>query len=113
MMNPFVFNGNLSLDKIVDGTSDTIFFAEGYTNCTYEPTPSATLSQTYHNYSRQWNYDPSNTQPTNTTYATVGGVTTYNYGWTTQLTVCAPYFSIGGASNTAAAISPASTTSGA
>jgi prepilin-type N-terminal cleavage/methylation domain-containing protein len=47
------YDGNMTLQKIVDGTSNTIFFTDGYSSCNYSK-----LWTTYYWvwYFRQWNY---------------------------------------------------------
>jgi prepilin-type N-terminal cleavage/methylation domain-containing protein len=63
--NVFRSGGSMTMEKITDGTSNTIFWAEGYTNCQYNYSYSYSPGSYYsYNYSytsgsiRAWNYDP-------------------------------------------------------
>ena len=59
MMNGSVFTGTLKLDKILDGSSNTLLFAEGYSRCV-STTVSGTTTYNY-DYIRTWTYDPYST----------------------------------------------------
>ena len=80
--NPSVLTSSMCLDKVTDGTSNTIFWAEGYTRCkSVSSYTSPTYSYSYSNdMIRQWNYDPFSYSGSYVyDYNTTGGVTTYNY----------------------------------
>jgi prepilin-type N-terminal cleavage/methylation domain-containing protein len=76
--NVFSWGGAMTMEKITDGTSNTIFWAEGYTNCANSYSYSYSYGS-YYSYSysysygsiRAWNYDP---------YATAYYYTNY-YSW--------------------------------
>jgi prepilin-type N-terminal cleavage/methylation domain-containing protein len=110
MLNYLVFGalangGNpLRLDKIVDGVSNTVFVAEGYTKCTYKKTQGA-LTVIYNNITREWGYDILNTVDLNVSVTTGS---TQNYSSTKQ----PPYFYVTGTPGLAAGtqIAPAPVT---
>jgi prepilin-type N-terminal cleavage/methylation domain-containing protein len=62
--NSNVFNGYLKMEQITDGTSNTMFWAEGYAHCKEVQTSSYTYPFAHYNYTynydnyRPWNYDP-------------------------------------------------------
>jgi prepilin-type N-terminal cleavage/methylation domain-containing protein len=89
------FDGYLKMEKVVDGLSNTVFWAEGYAGCsTRNVTVSGTATYTY-TYSRGgWNYDPYNWTLTYTANTT-GTSPTYSYDYSAQ----APYFSVGATKN--------------
>jgi prepilin-type N-terminal cleavage/methylation domain-containing protein len=60
----FTYGGNMNLNKITDGTSNTTMIAEGYCSCTYiynynynSPSLIETITEKI-GYNRVWNYDP-------------------------------------------------------
>jgi prepilin-type N-terminal cleavage/methylation domain-containing protein len=80
LMNTQVIGySNLTLDKIIDGTSNTIFYAEGYSNCGYNYTNTSSYSYgpvNGYGYSYSYNYTQSSTRAWN--YDPYGSGGTYN-----------------------------------
>jgi prepilin-type N-terminal cleavage/methylation domain-containing protein len=89
--------GKLTLLDITDGTSNTIAFAEGFTNCGYHynytySSPGYSYTYKYdYTYARVWNYDPLVTSYNSTTTYTSSS-TGYSYTSTGSGTT-APYYS--------------------
>lgn len=101
------YSSNFTLDKVTDGTSNTIFWAEGYYNCgynySYNYNSSTFVESISENevYSRPWNYDPNNsTYNINETYSYTNnnGVWTYTLNYTGGGTEY-PYFTTYGVYN--------------
>jgi prepilin-type N-terminal cleavage/methylation domain-containing protein len=78
--NENVFTSGMTVAKVTDGTSNTIFFAEGLTVCgrtTTSTYPTYSYTYVYH-YARAWNYDPMNTTY-DYSYTSSGQHYTYTY----------------------------------
>jgi prepilin-type N-terminal cleavage/methylation domain-containing protein len=95
LANPYVINGYLSIPKITDGSSNTMFYAEGLSTCQYMynynwsgPGFTESISENIA-YNRLWNYDPFNYTGNYTivynytsssyTYSQTGSSSTYGY----------------------------------
>jgi prepilin-type N-terminal cleavage/methylation domain-containing protein len=80
LVNSQVMSSSINLNKITDGTTNTIMLAEGYAKCGQTQVynyGSSSYSYTY-NYARVWNYDGYNsTGSSNYTFSN-GGLT-YSY----------------------------------
>jgi prepilin-type N-terminal cleavage/methylation domain-containing protein len=65
--NEQVFYNSMTIEKMSDGSSNTLFWAEGYTKCSYTYSYSYSYYGWSYSYSdsskssRSWNYDPYNT----------------------------------------------------
>lgn len=90
MMNMLVFNGSLKLDKMTDGASNTLFFAEGYTRCRSRTMNAAGTITYNYNYFREWNYDPYATESGYNVLSSAGPPATTTYDYLAQKTY--PYF---------------------
>jgi len=98
---------SLTMQKMTDGTSNTIFWAEGYYGCGYVYDynyNSPTFIETIHEkiaYTRPWNYDEyTYTSNFNESYSYTNnnGVYTYNFSETGS-SASAPYFATYGVYN--------------
>jgi prepilin-type N-terminal cleavage/methylation domain-containing protein len=83
LANWYPINGYMNLTQITDGTSNTIFFAEGLSNCTQSVTYDYSqwgeiFNETYGGR-RVWNYDPFAGNYTSTETSSGSNPVTYTY----------------------------------
>jgi prepilin-type N-terminal cleavage/methylation domain-containing protein len=105
LANGSVIYSGMTLLKVSDGTSNTMFYAEGLTNCAQQvvysySSPSYSYNETINeNYQRVWNYDPENSSYN---YVIVENITYNPYNFTLTETfggTIYPYFSYYGSYN--------------
>ena len=96
--NGYSSSYGLTLDKITDGTSNTIMWVEGYSNCTTTTTYNYGNNSFYkysYGYTRVWNYDSAHY---NYTYSYTYQSNPYQYTATSSGTTY-PYYSTYGTYN--------------
>ena len=121
LANPYVLNGYLTYTKITDGSSNTMFYAEGLNVCSYVYHYSGygeTIDENI-GYTRAWNYDPYgssftlnetytyNSSPFSLTLSLTETSTTYGYFYYDYSTYPYKPFQVTPRGSTAASVSSA------
>jgi prepilin-type N-terminal cleavage/methylation domain-containing protein len=104
----YTYSSGMNMLKMTDGTSNTIFWAEGYYSCGYNysynynsPTFIENITEK-EAFTRPWNYDPNTYTTTysyNYSYTTTNGVTNYTYSYVSSGST-EPYFEAGAYNST-------------